>query len=71
MKKSMSNKIVCVGNFSGPDIEEGTFHEEDTANDVSHKSGTQQCPCPPVESHEAKTSADSSENDEKNTGNND
>ncbi|MCK4888140.1 MAG: hypothetical protein KAS96_12190 [Planctomycetes bacterium] len=71
MKKSMSNKIVCVGNFSGPDIEEGTFHEEDTVTDVSHKSSKQQCPCRPVESHEAKASDDLNEDNEKDTGNND
>ena len=71
MKKLIGNRMVCIGSFSGPDIEEGTFHEEDTATDVSHKSGTQRCPCRPVESHGAKASVDSNEDNKKNTGSND
>ena len=47
MKKSRVNKAICFGDFCGPDIEEGTFHEEETATDVSHESKTQKCPCPP------------------------
>jgi hypothetical protein len=71
MKKLMGNRVVCVGSFSGPDIEEGTFHEPETDTDVSHKSKTaQKCPCPPVESHEANASDDSNEDNEKDTGNN-
>lgn len=71
MKNLMSNRVVCVGSFSGPDIEEGTFHEDEAATDISHKSSTQQCPCPPVESHGAKVPDDSNEDNEKDTSNND
>lgn len=72
MKKVVCNSMVCVGSFSGPDIEEGTFHKPETTTDISHKSKTvQKCPCPPVESHGAKASDDSNEDNEKNTDNND
>ena len=71
MKKSISNSIVCVGSFSGPDIEEGTFHDEDTAIGIKHDSQMPKCPCPPIESHEAKVPDDSNEDGEKDTDNND
>ena len=71
MKKVIGNSVVCIGKFGGPDIEEGTFHKEETATDVSHKSKTQQCPCPPAGSHEAKVPEESNENTEKDTGKND
>ena len=72
MKKLMSNSMVCVGNFSGPDIEEGTFHEQETASDIGHTSKTiQKCPCPPIESHGAKVSDESNEKNEKDTSSND
>lgn len=71
MKKLIGNRTVCVGSFSGPDIEEGTFHHFDADSLNLHQKDTKKCPCPPVESHEAKTSADSNENDEKSTSNND
>ena len=71
MKKLMSNSVVCIGNFCGPDIEEGTFHEEETASDVNHESKTQKCPCPPIDFHGAKVPVDSNEDNEKDISNND
>ena len=71
MKKSRVNKAICFGDFCGPDIEEGTFHEEETATDVSHESKTQKYPCPPIEFHGAKVPDDSNEGNEKDTDNND
>ena len=48
MKKLVGNNLVCIGDFCGPDIEEGTFHEGETPDSVSHKSKiAQKCPCPP------------------------
>ena len=65
MKKLVSNNLICVGNFCGPDIEEGTFHEDETATDVSHKGKTQKCPCcPPIEFHGVKVPDDSNKDDE-------
>lgn len=68
MKKLIGNSMVCVGNFSGPDIEEGTFHEQETASDIGHKSKTSQCPCPPIESHGANPD-ESNENNGKDSSN--
>lgn len=48
MKKSVSS-FICVGQFCGPDIEEGTFHHEEKPFDIHHGSGSPgPCPCPPV-----------------------
>lgn len=72
MKKLIGNSMVCIGNFSGPDIEEGTFHEPETTTDISHKSKTaQKCPCPPIESYGVKVSDDLNEDNEKDASNND
>lgn len=51
MKNSASSSI-CVGRFYGPDIEEGTFHQEEEPFDIHHGSGSPgPCPCPPVVFH--------------------
>jgi hypothetical protein len=71
MKKLIGNSNVCVGRFKGPDIEEGTFHEDEAATNINHKSGTQQCPCDSIESNEADASGDSNKNTEKDTASND
>lgn len=72
MKKLIGNSTVCVGNFSGPDIEEGTFHEQETASDIGHKSKTaQKCPCPPIESLGANVPDESNEDNEKDISSND
>lgn len=71
MKKLMCNNVISVGDFCGPDIEEGTFHEEDTAIDINHESKTQKCPCPPIGFHGSQVSDDSDEDNGKNPSNND
>ena len=50
MRKSVSS-LICVGQFCGPDIEEGTFHQEEPL-DIHHGSDSSRpCPCPPVVFH--------------------
>lgn len=72
MEKLTCNNVISIGNFNGPDIEEGTFHKSETITDVSHKSKTaQKCPCPPIGSNGAKVSDDSNADNEKDTDNND
>lgn len=66
MKKLVGNNVVCVGDFCGPDIEEGTFHEQETVTDISHRNKvTQKCPCPPLECHDEDISDDSSKDNGK------
>ncbi|MBN2642798.1 MAG: hypothetical protein JXR78_14185 [Victivallales bacterium] len=47
--KGSASSLICVGQFFGPDIEEGTFHLEETVPCIHHGLGVPQCPCPPVE----------------------
>jgi hypothetical protein len=67
MKKVTSNNEILVGDFRGPDIEEGTFHHFDIESLSLHQNGTKKCPCPPIECHETEVSDDSIEDNEKNS----
>ena len=72
MKKLMKgNDAICIGDFKGPDIEDGTFHEGESPDSASHKSKTvDRCPCPPVSLHGAPVPDDSKEDGKKDSSNN-
>lgn len=71
MKKSISNSVVCIGDFKGPDIEDGTFHHLNVNLDDLHKKTSQKCPCGSIGSDEDVVSDDSNEDNENGSGNND
>jgi len=71
MEKLMCNNVIFVGDFKGPDIEEGTFHEQECPDSLSPRNTTPKCPCPPIESHGANASDDSNKDKEKDTDNDD
>ena len=72
MKKRMKgNDAIFIGDFKGPDIEDGTFHEGESPDNVGHRSKTvDRCPCPPVSLHGAPTPVDSKEDDKEDSSSN-
>ena len=65
MKKLMSNRVVCIGRFCVPDIEEGTFHDPESGTDVGHQGRTQtKCPCPPPSSQEVLEDTEDNQSDD-------
>lgn len=59
MKKLIINNAICLGDFMGPEMEEGTFHHCELNGDEYYPMATPKCPCPPVELNEAETPDDS------------
>jgi len=72
MKKLMkANDAICFGDFKGPDIEDGTFHEGECPDSVSHRSkAVDRCPCPPVSLHGAPAPVDSKEDGKEDSSSN-
>ena len=66
MKKFRANKVVCAGQFSGGEIEPGTFHNSCNSQDSDSKAGDEE---PKKVVEKSDSDAESSEEDESSSGN--